>query len=106
MRKIEIKIKQEVIDYLQRLHFEVESRKDIIQRIIEAHAYDENTDILDSRVFKKYDRELSELKAEYELAKLEVTKEYVPDEFKETNIIWNIDFQTAVMTIEVDNAKG
>lgn len=102
MRKIEIKIKQEVIDYLQRLHFEVEARKDIIQRIIEAHAYDENTDILDSKAFKKYDRELSEMKAEYELAKQEVTKEYVPDEFKGANIIWNIDFQTAVMTIEVD----
>lgn len=101
MKIIKVEIKQEMIDYLQRLHFELEAHQDVIQRIIEGHSADQNADILESAVFKKYSKNISEIKAEYELAKQEVTSVYVPDEYKGKDAKWNIDFQTRTMTIEV-----
>ena len=40
MRILKIEIDQETVNYIERLHYEVEQRKDIIQRLIEAHAND------------------------------------------------------------------
>ena len=94
-----IKVNQETVDYLQRLHYEVESREDIIQRIIEAHALDEDASVISSAQFRKYQEELSELKAEYEIAKQEVTNQYIPDEVKKENASWQLDFQTSTLTI-------
>ena len=94
-----IKVNQETVDYLQRLHYEVECREDIIQRIIEAHALDEDAAVIRSVPFRKYQEELSELKAEYEFAKQEVTNQYIPDEVKKENATWQLDFQTATLTI-------
>lgn len=94
-----IKVNQETVDYLQRLHYEIESREDIIQRIIEAHALDEDAAVIRSVLFRKYQEELSELKAEYEFAKQEVTNQYIPDEVKKENVTWQLDFQTATLTI-------
>lgn len=101
METVKVKINQDTINYLQRLHFEVESRQDVIQRIIEAHMKDDNADILESKVLKKYSEELSELKAEYEIAKQQVTEQYVPSELKSDMYFWNIDFQAGVMSIGV-----
>lgn len=104
MKTIKVEINQETIDYLQRLHFEVEAHQDVIQRIIESHSADQNADILESKVFEKYSKRLSDLKAEYELAKQEVSNTYIPDEYKEF-AKWNIDFNTRIMTIEATNGK-
>ena len=94
-----IKVSQETVDYLQRLHYEVDSRADIIQRIIEAHAADEDDSVIRSVPFRKYQEELAELKAEYELAKQEAGNQYIPEEVKGPNVNWSLDFQTGIMTI-------
>jgi hypothetical protein len=55
-----------------------------------------------SKPFLKYSEELSRIKAEYEIAKLEMEKTYIPTELYGKHMYnWNIDFVTNVMTIEV-----
>lgn len=102
MRTLTIDIKNdELINYIERLHYEVEQRKDIIQRLIEAHANDIDAVVLTSPAFKAYSTELSEFVAEYESAKQEFQDEYVPKYLTSHQINWNLDFHSKQLKIDI-----
>lgn len=101
MRTIKINIDQKIVNYIERLHYEVEQRKDIIQRLIEAHAADTDTAVLTSPAFKAYSSELSEFVAEYENAKSELQEQYVPEYLKGHQISWKLDFSNRQLIIDI-----
>ena len=102
MRQIKISITQETVNYLQRLNYEVQTREEIITKLIEMHKDDEDDSLFVSKPFLKYSQELSRVKAEYELAKLEVERLCVPKTlYGEHQYNWDIDFLTNEMTIDV-----
>lgn len=102
MRQIKIDITQEMINYLQRLNFEVQTREEIITKLLEIHKDDSDDSLFTSKPFLKYSEELSRVKAEYELAKLEVEKLYIPKVlYGKHQYNWNIDFSTNEMTVDV-----
>lgn len=102
MKKIEINVTQEMVDYLQRLNYEVFTREEIITKLIEMHKNDTDDSLFVSKPFLKYSEELSRVKAEYEIAKLEAEKLYVPAElYGKHQYNWSVDFTTNIMTIEV-----
>lgn len=101
MRTLKININQELVDYIERLHFEVEQRKDIIQRLIEAHANDFDEKVLVSPAFKAYSSELSEFVAEYELAKEELQNTYIPEYIRNHQINWKLDFANKELIVEI-----
>lgn len=102
MKKIDINVTQETINYLQRLSFEIETRKEVIAKLIEMHKDDIDDSLFVSKPFLKYSEELSRVKAEYELAKTEAEKLYVPEVlYGQHEYNWSIDFATNVMTIDV-----
>ena len=102
MKKIEISIAQEMVNYLQRLNYEVFTREEIITKLIEMHKNDADDSLFISKPFKKYSEELSRVKAEYEMAKLEVEKLYVPSElYGKHQYNWSVDFTTNIMTIDI-----
>ena len=72
MKKIEINITQETVNYLQRLNYEVFTREEIIAKLLEMHKDDYDDSLFTSKPFLKYSEELSRIKAEYEIAKLEM----------------------------------
>lgn len=101
MRILKIEIDQETVNYIERLHYEVEQRKDIIQRLIEAHANDADATVLTSPAFRAYSSELSEFTAEYEAAKTELQKMYIPAYMEGHEIKWKLDFASRLMEIEI-----
>lgn len=102
MKKIEISVTQEMVDYLQRLNYEVFTREEIITKLIEMHKNDTDDSLFVSKPFLKYSEELSRVKAEYEIAKLEAEKLYVPKVlYGKHQYNWSVDFTTNIMTIEV-----
>lgn len=102
MKKIEVIVEQEMINYLQRLNFEVYTREEIITKLLETHKDDVDDSLFTSKPFLKYSEELSRIKAEYEIAKLEAEKIYIPNElYGQHQYNWSIDFTTNVMTIDV-----
>lgn len=102
MKKIEINVTQEMVNYLQRLNYEVFTREEIITKLLEMHKNDTDDSLFTSKPFLKYSEELSRVKAEYEMAKLEVEKLYVPTElYGKHQYNWSVDFTTNIMTIEV-----
>lgn len=102
MKKLEINVNQETINYLQRLNYEVYTREEIIAKLLETHKDDADDSLFVSKPFLKYSEELSRVKAEYEMAKLEAEKLFIPKElYGQHQYNWNIDFVTNVMTVEV-----
>ena len=85
---------QEVIDKLQRLHYDYENYKDVIATCLDAHAKDADASFLDGPIFKEYERRMSEAFTAYSVAKGEIEKQYQCE-----NTRWNIDFQTRELTI-------
>lgn len=101
MRTLKVNVNEETVNYIERLHYEVEQRKDIVQRLIEAHANDLDAAVLTSPAFKAYSSELSEFVAEYETAKQILQDEYIPKYLKDHQINWNLDFQAKELQIDV-----
>lgn len=68
MQKFTIDLTQELVDYVQRIGYEVDTRVYLIDRMFDMHKNDTDTALFDSVPFKKYHGELAEKKAEYDMA--------------------------------------
>ena len=54
MNKLEINVTQEMVNYLQRLNFEIQTREEIITKLIEMHKDDTDDGLFVSKPFLKY----------------------------------------------------
>ena len=102
MKQIKLVVTQEMVNYLQRLSFEVQTREEIITKLLETHKDDIDGSLFTSKPFLKYSEELSRIKAEFELAKSEVENIYIPEVLRgKHKYNWNVDFMTNELTIDV-----
>lgn len=99
MRKIIVKVDPAKSAYLEKLNYELNFVKDIIQRLIESHP--NNTGIIQSGAFKSYQKRGVELQAEYNIASAELGNEYVPSALKGHQYNWNIPANSDEMTINI-----
>lgn len=90
---MEIKIEHEESKNLERLHYCVESRAHLIERLYQGTIVPENRDTL----LAKYMEEYESYFAEYSRAKNAVEKKYRPEGAKS----WTLDFETDTLTFEV-----
>ena len=86
-------IPQEEVNYLQKLNYEIEARKNLCQFLIRQN--------IRNKAFDDYHNEYIELLAEYELAKLELQNNYIKPVIGNQTCNWNLDFQTNEVNIDV-----
>lgn len=98
MKKYEVKINSNTVDYLERLNYEVEGMKRVIKEIITDSAF--NTAIFEAENFKVYNQRYEERLAAYEVAKDEMIKVAIPAEVRDANAVaeWNLDFASGILT--------
>lgn len=101
MKTIKLPVNQELVNYVERLSYEEASYKDVILTLLDAHKGDTDGSAIDNPVFKSYQEKYASIKAEYEMAKNEVTNQYVPDCLAGHQYDWNLDFSTNELTITV-----
>ena len=95
-----IKVDDELMNQLQRAHFDVQTRQSIITTLMENHAIDGNSSVLQSEAFSTYHKELELAFANLELLKSAITAEYIPDEAKAQNDArWEADFSSGELVI-------
>lgn len=102
-----LSISQDMCDYLQRLHYDIETRMNLIDKIFVIHQDDKDTKLFDSVPWKKYYSELEEVTAEYEIAKLKLQedlgKRIVENHSPDTVFSWEIkDFLIPEVTIVIE----
>lgn len=101
MKTIKFELPDETVNEVERCQYEVNARQGVIDRLFEKHKDDADASMLDSKPFKHFMTQLAEAEAEYEMAKNRITEEFVPDELKEHQVEWNLDFQTHEITITI-----
>lgn len=89
-------VSQEIIDMVERLHYDYEGYKDIISNILEIHKKDIDDSFLNSKIFESYQHKAMEAYAAYNIAKGELEKKYMPQDGKTYD--WNLDFVTNEIT--------
>lgn len=103
MRRIDIRVNDETVNYMERLSFEIEGAKRIIKELITDNATDAR--VLEGETFKRYNTRYEENVAAFEIAKKELEQTYIPKVLKNVAIQWNLEFSTGIMTIDIlDNS--
>lgn len=106
INEIKIEVAQELVNYIERLQYEVDAYKDVITTLMNAHVGDSDGAFVNSAVFTSYSEKFAEAKAEYELAKEQMTQQYIPSCLTEHNTSWALDFATCQLTITVNCECG
>lgn len=106
MKTYKLPISKDTCNYLQRLAYEIETKKSIVTRLIENSSSDLNTGVLESPVFVSYHKMLEDAVAAYEIAKAEFQEQLKPvvyaKEGKECDFNWFIpNFNNAEVEISV-----
>lgn len=99
MRKILVKIDRKHAEYLERLNYELNFAKDIVQRLVEAHPNDAN--LIQGETFKHYQKQGAELQAEYNIAAAEIEREYLPEAVRAHQYSWIIPANSCEMTVNI-----
>lgn len=90
-----IEISKEVCDYLERLSYDIETRKSIITRLFDEAKSSSDDAVLKSPAFQSYHAELEEAAASYETAKKDLEKfldEKVKEKSGEVELYnWNLE---------------
>ena len=71
-------VENDLVDYLQRLGFDIDSRLAVIDRMFVNHKDDTDASVFESVQWKKYSKELEDTQAEYTMAKDEFSKILIP----------------------------
>lgn len=96
--KYKIVILQEECNSLEAASYFTDAKANILERILTNESLG-----ISKELFSQYCDEYIEAFASYELMKREVSERYIAPIKKYTDdIAWNIDFSSAVMTIEAD----
>lgn len=87
---------QDIIDLLESLQFEVESRKEVIGFLISSNG-------INSESFRKYEKEYQEFYIKYQTAKDEFEETYVRPNISEEDgyVSWDLDFQLKEVKIYI-----
>jgi len=90
-RTAEFEITNDLRDYIESLQYETNARKDLLAFMLERGQGE-------TEGFKKYHTEYIEYSTQYEMAKAQITNEYVIPKYGK-NASWNLDFKTATVTV-------
>lgn len=91
-------IPNNVVDYLERLSFEVEGMKRVIKELIMENA--SNPSFLESETFQKYNERYELRNAAYEIGKNEMAQNFLPQD--KTVLSWNLNFSTGILTYVIE----
>lgn len=101
MRKFTIELPTQVSEELERASMEVNARQAVIDRFLERHIDDSDGSAIDSKPFQYFMSLLAQSEAEFNMAKDEVTREYIPAFLENHEAEWSLDFSSHIMTITV-----
>ena len=91
-KQVLIDITDEDMYLLQNLYYSVQAKRSIIVKMFDRHKLDFDAKIIDSVVFKEYQRQLALIERDYEREKERLSSSLLPHSANFHNINWNINF--------------
>ena len=99
MRKIIVKVDKEKATELERVNFELNFVKDIVQRVIESNPSD--LELINGDTLMSYNKRGAELQRKYAALANEMAKEYIPEYLEGHQYSWIIPNKSDEMTITI-----
>lgn len=96
---IEIKITEELSNYIERLYREYIGKKDIITSLFELHKNDADASIFESTPYKHYEKLFYESKIAYDTAMKEINDTIVPAECRNEMHRFEVDFENHIIRV-------
>lgn len=100
MKRIHIKMENEITKKLQNLDFELAARRNIITTMMNQHLSDSTDEFLSSSVFTSFYNEYKEMNAEWEKTKNAVQSTCFPAWMRQYDFTWNLN--TFTLTFEIN----
>lgn len=101
MKEIKIQIPEDVVNGIQLKDFEAVSMQAVITNMLESHALDADTRIIESPVFVGYQNRLVQVRKDFEEAKDAMLVTYVDEATRATVTNWNLDYNSCILTLQV-----
>lgn len=101
MKEKVIVVKEEVRDLVQRAWLEYYQKAEIIKGLFEDHKFDQDAAILKSQMFQRYEEECAKSRFAYETASEAMAREYAPEEWRNKDYTWSLDFATCELTFKL-----
>lgn len=106
-KEFTLELNEETCNYLQRLSYEVMTRKDVVTNMLQMAKDDVDASVLDSIPFKRYHKLLEEAEYAYDIAKMELENHVKPlvleHEGKDVPFSWQVrDFNEHLVWITVE----
>ena len=94
-----ITLEEDVINYIQSIYEDYRAKQDLITMIFELHKNDEDDSIIKSKPFISYEKKFMKVKIAYDTCMKEIQKKYIPDEYKNDNYRFEINFENRKLEI-------
>ena len=78
----QIKLNEDVVDYVQAAFEDYQAKQDLITMIFELHKHDEDGSVVESAPFKSYEKQFMEAKIKYDTMMSTIQKTYIPKEYQ------------------------
>ncbi len=101
MKEIKIQIPEAIVNNIQLKDFEAVSMQAVITSMLESHALDTDTRIIESPVFVGYQNRLVKVRQDFEQAKDNMLITYVDEDTRATVINWNLDYNSCMLTLQI-----
>lgn len=99
METFEVKVNEEVMNYLEAAYVEYRAKQDILNSIIDLHSYDDNDAVIHSKPFQSYEKQFAEAKFKYDTIMTEVQNSFIPEDVRDAGCRWEADFQNGVIKV-------
>lgn len=96
MKTFKLEIKEELVNYIERLNFEVNAKERIVKSMLADTSY---SNLMENENFLKYQERYEVAFAEYELMKEELMNMIPISLRSEHQLSWNLDFSTRKLSI-------
>ena len=96
MKTFNLEVKKELVDYIERLDFEVNAKERIIKSMLSDDSYE---NLMENESFLNYQNRYEQAFAEYEMAKQEITNLIPKSIQKKHKVSWNLIFLTKTLEL-------
>lgn len=93
-KEIKVKIPEERVDKIQELDCILQSKQAVLTNLLDMHALDNNTKIIESPIVEKYQEQIALAKVAFDKAKDAIINDFLDEETQKTVTSWSINYST------------
>ena len=93
-KEIKIKLPEDKVNHIQELDCAVQAKQAVLTNLLDMHALDNNTKVVESPIVEEYQKQITKARQEFEQAKDAIINETLDEETQKDVTTWSINYST------------